>query len=337
MVYKNLEHRVAQYFLDMIPDFLPEEKSDVSIDEQKVFYNLMSSLYKIAFNEPLLFISKLHNDDAYPNNISYAAYEKPELRKNILKFTKAINELLMNMFNMGKGLTEIKLNKNQITVLKQIGITDNKNLPIAWTWMSTRPGANITDFSHCFFKRNYNYILDIYAKILGDEKAFRMLSDWMLANKYQPLTLLDVAGSDCKFSLYFFNPAWNKKIPCGTGETNHTGISALYEVRREHPLILKINIPNVLKGCLDKISLMDRSLQNFVIDHSRECNNCRYCVQTDKTGKRPLMYIKVNHGKQELNLCPLFAGDNYKWETIDNELARQIITFLSFMDKYVPN
>jgi hypothetical protein len=60
-------------------------------------------------------------------------------------------------------------------------------------------------------------------------------------------------------------------------------------------------------------------------------------VQTDKTGKRPLAYVTVNHGQADYNLCTYYPGYNYCWTSIDDALADQLIDMLYFMDKFAPN
>ena len=66
MAFESLEQRMAQTYIDMFPAFVPDEKSDISASEQEKFYTLMKNLYQLAFDEPLLFVASLHEDDAYP-------------------------------------------------------------------------------------------------------------------------------------------------------------------------------------------------------------------------------------------------------------------------------
>jgi len=57
---------MAQTYMDMFPKFIPDKSSKIDIAEQEKFYFLMKNLYQLAFNEPLLLVSSLHEDDAYP-------------------------------------------------------------------------------------------------------------------------------------------------------------------------------------------------------------------------------------------------------------------------------
>ena len=75
----------------MLPPFIPAENAPVSIREQERFYNLMNNLYRLAFDEPLLFAAALHEDDAYPNRFNKSSYGKPDLLTDMRKFTKTID------------------------------------------------------------------------------------------------------------------------------------------------------------------------------------------------------------------------------------------------------
>lgn len=55
MNFENLEQRIAQAYIDLFPPFVPDDNVGVSVFEQKKFYDLLRSLYQLAFDEPLFF------------------------------------------------------------------------------------------------------------------------------------------------------------------------------------------------------------------------------------------------------------------------------------------
>ena len=336
MAYANLEQRMAQTYLDMFPGFVPEENAPVDESQQKIFYDLIKSLLKLAFNEPQYFAPVLHEDDAYPNRFNKSSYGKPELRVNMRKFLKAMDDLLQNMFVLGQG-TSVKLQKGQTEILSKLGINDFTKLPAAWVWMATRPASNIVTFSHCFFKKGYPYTSDIYAPLLG-EASFRKLENWMINKGYQSYDIFNVTASDCKLSLTYANPAWSKESPRGGFEykIRHTGISICYEPLVREPPVMGLCIPNGLKAFLNTFDSMDKKLQDFILDHTKKCDACRYCVQTDKTGKRPLASVGLTHENINYNLCPYFPGYRYCWTSVNDKLVEQLVNFLSYMDKFAP-
>lgn len=139
--------------LDLYPQFVPNEAAPVSTGKQKRLYTLIKSLYRLAFDESLLFVPALHGDDAYPNRFHKSSYGKPELQLNMKKFISCVNALLQTMF-LARQNPDVKCNKRQKTILAKLGISDFNDLPPAWVWMSTRPDDSLTAFSHCLFKKN---------------------------------------------------------------------------------------------------------------------------------------------------------------------------------------
>jgi len=336
MIYASLEQHLAQNYLCFLPSFIPDMNAPVSAEEQERFYYLIKELYQLAFDEPLLFVTQLHADDAYPNRFNRKGYGKPELHRNMVKFTKSIDMLLEAMFLMGKDEV-CKLTKKQAAVLSRLGIADFANLPPAWIWMSTREAASLTSFSYCLFDCDYPYTSEIYARLLG-EAGFKKLENWMLSNGYKRFDIYDVVASNCRLSLTIANPKWNENPPTGGFEykIKHTGISARFEPYIKDPVVFGLCIPNGLKPYLEDFSFMDKELQDFVVKHTKKCDKCGYCVQTDKSKTRPLAITPVEYDGSTYPFCTYFPGYNYCWTSIDYNLADALIRMLSFLDRYAP-
>lgn len=332
MVFENLEQRIAHGYMEMLPSFVPDKSAPVSVPEQKKFYEIIKKLYQLAFDEPLLFVTKLHEDDAYPHRFM-KPYGKPKLIIDINKFRKSIDNLLHNMMILGQG-SDVKINKRQQEILSRLGIDDYANLPAALIWMSKREGTNISIFSHCLFNKNYSYTSEIYNRLLGS--SFKKLEDWMLSQGYKRYDIYNTTASDCNLSLAIANPKWSDEPPRGGFEykIRHTGISALFTAHVKNPVLFGLCIPNGMKTYLEAFDSMDDELKNFVIEKTKKCDNCKYCIQTDKTGKRPKAFVTVKHNDKKYNLCAYFPGYTYCWTSIDDNLADKLIEMLSFMDGF---
>jgi NAD-dependent dihydropyrimidine dehydrogenase PreA subunit len=335
MTFASLEQRMAQTYRDMFPKFVPDKNAGIDVCEQEKFYFLMKNLYQLAFDEPLLFVPSLHEDDAYPGRYK-KSYEKPKLINDMRKFLKAMDSLLQRMYLIGQDLN-VKFDKRQQEILSRIGINNYGKLPIAWTWMATRPESNNVEFMYCLFDREYPYGSDIYASLLG-ESSFRKLEDWMIKQGYKRFDIFNKISSDNKLTLTYANPLWSKEPPNRGFEykIRHTGISAQYDFYVQQPAVFGLCIPNGLKNYLTAFDSMSAKNRNFVVNHTKKCNGCRYCVQTDKTGSRPLAYIQVNYEQEKYNLCPYFPGYFFSWPSINDDLVDRLIEMLSFMDKFIP-
>jgi hypothetical protein len=335
MTFTSLEQRMVRTYMDMFPKFVPDKSAKINLAEQEKFYSLMKNLYQLAFNEPLLFVSSLHEDDAYPSRYK-KSYGKPELVKNMRKFVKAMDSLLQSMYLIGKD-SNAEINKKQQEILSRLGISNYSKLPLAWTWMANRPKSNNIEFMYCLFDRDYPYTSDIYASLLG-ESSFRTLENWMIKQGYKRFDIYNVIASDCKLSLTYANPLWNEEPPRGGFEykIRHTGISVIYEPFVQKQVILGLCIPNGLKTYLNAFDSMSKKNQNFVMNHTKKCDGCRYCVQTDKTGSRPLVYVQVDYEQKRHNLCPYFPGYGFSWTEINDDLVDKLVEMLSFMDNFIP-
>lgn len=326
---------MAHSYMELLPPFVPDEKAPASVPEQRQFYDLIGDLYRLAYEEPLLFVAALHADDAYPSRYK-KGYGKPRLILDMRKFTGAVDGLLQAMFLLGRGEAP-KLNKRQRDVLSRLGAGDLADLPAAWRWMATRDGASVPAFSHCLFDEGYPYTSEIYARLLG-APAFKKLEAWMLAQGYRRFNVYDTTASDCDLSLSVVNPAWSAEPPRGGFEykIKHTGIAAQYDSYTQNPPVFRLCIPGGMKPYLEAFGAMDEALQGFVVERTKKCDRCGYCVQTDKTGARPLAHTVVRFEGRDYRLCNYYPGYNYSWGSIDDQLAEMLMKMLSFMDGFAP-
>jgi hypothetical protein len=240
------------------------------------------------------------------------------------------------MYLLGQD-SNVEINKRQQKILSRLGINNYNKLPLAWTWMANRPQSNSIEFMYCLFDRDYPYSSDIYASLLG-ESSFRRLENWMIKQGYKRFDIYHTIASDCKLTMTYANPLWSKEPPRGGFEykIRHTGISAQYDFYARQPAIFGLCIPNGLKTYLDNFNSMNNVVQNFIITHTKNCDGCRYCVQTDKKKSRPLAFSSINYNQKEYKLCPYFPGYRYSWTEINNDLVNDLIETLTFMDKFIP-
>ncbi len=328
MAYQNLEQRLAHTYLDTFPEFIPSDDGP-GTSEQNDFYLLLKSVYQLAFDEPLLFVSSLHEDDAYPWRFNKSSYAKPDLRKNMQTFIKAVDDLLAAMYQMGINENSLKLSKRQRIILDRLGIGETVALPAAWTWMSRREGGNQLSFSKCLFRKDYPYPSDVFARLFGDQEAFHRLEKWMTERGYARYCCLDG-----RMSMDYANLSWDKDLPLGGSlyKVRHTGISVSYDEMAREPQLLGLRIPNGLKRYLEVFDRMDTRVKDFVVAQTKKCDACGYCTQTDKTGKRPKACIPVTYQAEIYLLCPLFPGCSFCWSSVSEALAENLIAMLTYMD-----
>lgn len=89
----------------------------------------------------------------------------------------------------------------------------------------------------------------------------------------------------------------------------------------------------MFKMVLQGAEKLPENVKEFIANHMKSCDSCRYCVQTDKTETRPLAAITVGAQKK----CPIFPGFSMNWRELPQQLADNIVEMLDALDKVLEN
>jgi hypothetical protein len=348
--YTNLEQRMMSSYIDMFPPFIPLAEGKASVQSQEHFYLFMKNFYQTIFNSPELFFKNIYEDDAYPNRFNRASYRKPKLINYMKRDLKEVDELIAQLFALGQNSTldhgrlviseEVAIKKKVLNVLPLFGLQLEQRIlscdPFedlfpAWKWMATRENAGVIAFSRCMFDPEYPYIQTVFSPMFGDEEAFDGLAQYLTKNGYRRVDLERGA-----YTLDYVKQGVTKDVPLGSplhGDPHHFGISAEYKPDAAIPQFLVLRIIE-MKNLLLKFDQMPDHLKTFVIQTAKKCDQCGYCTQTDKSGKRNRQAIHVFHNG-EYCICPLYPGFNFCFTALDEGLASNLIAFLEFMDRHI--
>jgi hypothetical protein len=346
--YTNLEQRMAHTYLDMFPPFVPLANGEVSVHSQEQFYRFVSNVYQSIFDTPEILFTTTYEDDAYPNRFNRASYGKPKLYNLMKKLITEIDGLMAWFFTLGQSGAlkdgklvfpeAIKGKKKHIQVLPHLALKlEGDTLSCeafdglfpAWKWMAKQ--GNLTAFGRSLFDPQYPYMQAIYARLLGDAQAFSRLAAYLEVRGYRRVETergphtLDYVKRTVEADVSLGNPI--------AGDPHHYGISAEYTPYTAVPQFLVLRILE-MKNLLLKFDQMEPSLKDFVIQYAKKCDHCRYCTQTDKTGKRKELAISVIHNG-EYHICPLYPGFNFCFSTLDETMAQNLMSFLDFMEKHL--
>ena len=210
-------------------------------------------------------------------------------------------------------------------------IFQNKKYPSllkCWKWFSTSSNHNFSHFISCMFDRDYPYASEIYSNLSGDINSFKKLENFLKENNYSR-----VDNRDEKINLDYIKE-YDKKpniLKDAWAEKTHGGISAQHDALMKNPPLFSIRIP-YYKALLEHSEKMTIEVKEFVIKQGKKCDNCRYCVQMDKTGKKPLSFITIEYNGN-YKMCTYFPGFQYCWEYLDKTIIDNIIEFLKFTNK----
>jgi hypothetical protein len=268
------------------------------------------------------------------------------------KVVKDADDLLQIMLLMGQhGRLEadalvveesVKVSKKHARVLAELGLHRSEEpdgvvlshdtyagMFPAWVWMATRPGASLLGFSRCLFRERYPYASQVYARLSGSDAAFGRLETYLIEHGYNRME-----NWNGELTLDYYKTHGDKPPTKGGFQygIHHTGVSAGYDLLMDVPPVFGLCIPR-MKEILVDFAHMPSGVQDFVVDRTKKCDGCRYCVQTDKTGTRPLAHVRVDHNGTSYRLCPYYPGYSYCWEGLSDELVDNCIAMLDYMDR----
>jgi hypothetical protein len=349
--FKNLAQRSVSYYLATYPPFFPVQSSEATDEEQKNAYLFIKGIYERIYNDPTLIGFKILPDDSF-NDWEFHK-TKPQLVTKIRDGIKKIDQFLALIFNI---CTYNQIDQNTFSVSKtdnpiktaaikqlakfdiQVKTTDNEYLfsfPIKTGGLKllaniSKQSASMdnevqqayTLFSRGVFDVSSPWTLEIFKNMFNDQESYGKLMDFLIKNNYLRNDFRE------NINLNFVKNYGNvdEKLKAAWAERTHGGIEIIYEETRKNQPLISLRIPYYLE-ILKNADKMSEGLKSFVVNTSKKCDNCRYCVQTDKTGKRPLAFITV----EEFNICPLFCGFQYRWKTINPVLADNMIEMLQFI------
>jgi hypothetical protein len=178
------------------------------------------------------------------------------------------------------------------------------------------------------FDKEYPYTKEIYSKLSNNEEIFQTLVSFLTKENY-----CRIDNRKNKVNLDYIKEYDKKEneLKDAWGERTHGGISVEYDPLMGNPSLYSLRMP-YYKTILQQSEKMPNDIRKFVVHTGKKCDNCRYCVQMDKTGQKTLAYITVVNKDKEYNMCTYFPGFYYCWEKLDQNIVGNIISMLLFID-----
>lgn len=360
--FDSLEQRMIAGMLDTFPPFHP--RADLLAEaDQRVFYDWMHRLYELLLAQPDLLFSTLHPDDSFRHRFNKSSEKKPKVQTYMRAAQNRIHALLSGFVSLGQqGVAEVscirapktlKMTAAGRRVLAAMGVAvrneedavcfdfGSAGLVEVWCWMSTRGDAGEISrgmtqddvrrlfFAHCLFDSAYSYAGEIYRPLMGDSQAFDRLIAYLESHGYERTD--NRAGY---ITLDYAKEYGKKESPLkdAWAERTHGGVSFQYDAQAAEPAFLSLRIPMVAE-LLRRLEEADAPLRRFILKMHPKCRGCRYCVQMDKTGKRPLASIPVEEDGETYRLCTMMPGFAYCWTRMDDDLVDQLIACLEWFDR----
>lgn len=356
--FNNLPQRAIYYFIATFPSFTYVNLSSATVDEQKNAYCFIKSIYEQLFDDPAIMGFKIIPDDYF--NDWEQQKEKPKLTSKIRGIIAKIEDLIEVVFHIcliGKSFNDsitideadVQLKQSMCKQIEKFGIkfiktdchytfTFPSNTLNGLTSLAQISSKNVKPpkdnkqkpyllFSRGVFDVGANFTQEVFGNMLVDRSAFDKLILFLEENNY---LRIDNKEYNNQISLDYIKNYGNinDELKGAWAERTHGGIEVVYDEIRKNQPVFSLRIP-YFNDLLMQSDKMNIQVKNFILNTSKKCDNCRYCVQTDKTGKRLLICVDIDG----IKMCPLFCGFQYRWKTIDNELAENMIEMLMFIDE----
>lgn len=184
-------------------------------------------------------------------------------------------------------------------------------------------------FSRCVYDVSTNWIALAFDKLLNAQGQLIKLCTELEKRGFQRIDCRD--GK--KISLdYVKQHGKQEELKMAWGERSHSGIEVSFEELRLEPCFIWIRMP-MFKKILEHINEIPVETAKFISDWIKTCDGCRYCIQTDKTGTRPLAATDINGSKK----CPYYPGFSMNWRNLSPELSNNILAVLDAVDKILCN
>lgn len=173
-------------------------------------------------------------------------------------------------------------------------------------------------FSRVVFNEKEDWLVEGFDEILGAEGC---LVDFCRTLEEQGFYReIRIDGRD--FSLNYLKDFGKKPEPLkkAFGERTRLGIEISYEDTKINPGVLSLRLP-FYSEVLTYANQLSREVKEFALNHTKTCDGCRYCVQMDKTGKKPLAAITVENIKK----CPYYPSFSYRFTEMNKNLAGELL------------
>lgn len=355
--FENLAQRSIYNFIATYSPFYPIKSTEVSTEEQRNAYDFIKNIFERAYENPVLIGLKIEPDDSYGNWELHKTKPKlaPAIRDNIKKLEELINVLWSVSLNghiQGETIMikqeEIDLKSSLIKKLSAIGLVVTKledsyvfhfnfspkglkllaeiSLKNEKVSKDGHPKPYLL-FSRGVFDAEATWLQEVFGTMFVDRKPYDRLMTFLQVNNYQRI---DNKEHSPQISIDYIK-CYGKiddPLKAAWGERTHGGIEFTYEECRKHQSLIGLRIP-YFSEILKNHEKMNEKLKGLVIYKNKKCDGCRYCVQTDKTGKRPFAFVDIDGHK----LCTMFAGFMYVWRELDDLGTDCIIEMLTFIDE----
>lgn len=338
-----LAQRVIYSYMCTYPDFIPLDNETVTVDEQREMNSFLRSLIYHIYNNPDFIVTASEPDQFFENGVMNKI--NPVLVTKMKAIDKKLTAFYRFLYDMGEiaelgdgcfviDKEKLKITNDKIKKLREIGfeavskgslitLTSQKYPRCFPAWkllfelcdekkdMAAKEMLWFR-FMHGIFNEEAISELNIFGQLFETPLYLEKLEKYLLDLGYR------YAYKDNRLRLI-------KEYP-----KNQLGYIAIeFAYRRRYQMSIEFHIPNFTK-LLNSYSDMSPCLQGFIFDRLKDCDDCGYCTQTDKSGKRKPVHLTLERGGKASLKCPLYP--RFGFGEITEEISDNMIQIFALAD-----
>ncbi len=365
--YESIAQRVVYSRVGVMPPFLPLDSVEVSYESQRQMYSFLRDVSTTLLEDPGRIGLQQKPDDSYGDWDLQRS--KPDLAVTLRSLRRRVDAFYLLLMEIGKvgTLREdclfvpsgiLRIPAGRLAVLKTTGISSRAepdgvvltsvrypDLFPAWKMLSQSAGTrkqkvnqdaafgeqsySLLVFTHAAFDPSQPLALEIFHRMIGACPPLERLERYLSSQGYH---YVDTWGNEMSMDWYKDYGKKPEPLKAYWAEKTHGGFSIEYDYMRQRPFCFALRIPR-FKDILARFDEMEGELQSFVLRQAKKCDGCGYCTQTDKSGTRARQWAEVRKGDTAASVCLMFPGFYFRWRSLDEARAADIIRFLAFIDR----
>ncbi len=338
--FENLGRRIIYAHLAAYPEFKYVPDCNASELSQRQMYDFLYDSIKTIYNDLSLINVVEEPDECYEfwecNNV------KPELILKMQKIEKNFFDLYEQFVKMGLygnvtgskliiGKSDMKITQKTKDRLSLFGLTcDETNDSLVFTHNSYKelfPAWKL----HCSVSkegkiRTQNMMIFLYGRF-GNKQYTAAEMFGRLCDREQ-ITKLETYFLEKGYisSNNEMGVAYEREYP----KKQKAYMRVYYDWRKKNQMVFEFKVPQFSK-LIKSYDKMDNDLKALVFYRTKNCDGCGYCIQTDKSGKRPKLALNLKLKEQTLLKCPLFPAIG--WFNTDEEMINIVKKLFDFSEE----
>lgn len=339
--FESLGKRFVDAFLVTYPAFKPVKDCTASENSQKQMYDFLYDSITTIYSDLSITNIPYEPDDFYEH--WQLMNTRPELNLKMQKIKKeffAVYEYFIKLGLAGQVLqdglfiakSEMQIKQKTKDKLHRFGLVCDqkadgylithikyKDMFSAWKLhcSSSKDGnsnTNILNFLHGRFMGKKYTAAEMFSKVC-DSALIAELEQYFLEKGY--------IGHHQDIGVKYEKQYPKKQTAC---------MYIYYEWRKINPLILDFKAPHFSK-VIKFYDQMDDELKDMVFNKTKTCDGCGYCVQTDKTGKRPKLAQRLEFNGVAKPKCPLFPS--FVWDNVNPKMVSKVKKLFDFAESVI--